>query len=98
MDEVSRCLESLAGTVVSFVFSAGEQHKNLDTVRELYETLIWNSFDRNDVLVALGGGVTGDLYRICSSHLSSRNPLCPDSHNPAFPGGFQHWRKDRRGF
>ena len=61
MDEVSRCLESLAGTVVSFVFSAGEQHKNLDTVRELYETLIRNSFDRNDLLVALGGGVTGDL-------------------------------------
>ena len=61
MDEVSRCLESLAGTVVSFVFSSGEQHKNLDTVRELYETLIRNSFDRNDMLVALGGGVTGDL-------------------------------------
>ena len=35
--------------------------KNLDTVRELYETLILAKFDRNDMLAALGGGVVGDL-------------------------------------
>ena len=46
---------------VSFTFTAGEASKNLDTVSELYEFLIEQSFDRNDVLLALGGGVTGDL-------------------------------------
>lgn len=46
---------------VSYTFPAGEASKNLDTVSELYEFLIENSFDRNDVLLALGGGVTGDL-------------------------------------
>lgn len=45
----------------SFVFPAGEEQKNLDTVRELYRFLILNQYDRNDVLVALGGGVVGDL-------------------------------------
>ncbi len=44
-----------------FVFPAGEEHKNLDTVRQLYEFLIQNHYDRGDVLAALGGGVVGDL-------------------------------------
>lgn len=47
--------------VVSFVFPAGEANKNLDTVKSLYETLIENRFDRGDLLMALGGGVVGDL-------------------------------------
>ena len=47
--------------VISYVFPAGEEHKTLDTVRKLYETLILARFDRNDYLVALGGGVVGDL-------------------------------------
>ena len=46
---------------VSYTFPAGEASKNLDTVAGLYEFLIEHSFDRNDVLLALGGGVTGDL-------------------------------------
>ena len=46
---------------VSYSFPAGEASKNLDTVAGLYEFLIEHSFDRNDVLLALGGGVTGDL-------------------------------------
>ena len=61
LDQVMSRYEALAKTVVSFVFPAGEQNKTLDTVRDLYEFLIKQSFDRNDVLVALGGGVTGDL-------------------------------------
>lgn len=44
-----------------FVFPAGEAHKNLDTVKSLYEFLILKKFDRSDMLIALGGGVTGDL-------------------------------------
>lgn len=42
-------------------FPAGEENKNLMTVQSIYEFLIMNSFDRNDVLIALGGGVVGDL-------------------------------------
>ncbi len=47
--------------VFSFVFEAGEESKNLDTVRKLYKFLIENEFDRKDILLALGGGVVGDL-------------------------------------
>lgn len=44
-----------------FTFEAGEHFKNTTTVSSLYEYLIQNHFDRKDVLIALGGGVVGDL-------------------------------------
>ena len=59
--EVLGLLEKEGFFCVSFTFPAGEASKNLDTVSKLYEFLIEHSFDRNDVLFALGGGVTGDL-------------------------------------
>ena len=60
-DTVCGLLEKEGFFCVSYTFPAGEASKNLDTVAGLYEFLIENSFDRNDVLLALGGGVTGDL-------------------------------------
>ena len=47
--------------IISFVFSEGEENKNLDTIKELYIELINEHFERNDILLALGGGVTGDM-------------------------------------
>ncbi len=46
--------------VVKYVFLSGEENKNLDTVRDIYEFLIKEGFDRKDMLLALGGGVVGD--------------------------------------
>lgn len=60
-DEVAELLNDRCSKVVRFVFPAGEEHKTLDTVKLLYRKLIENGFDRNDMLVALGGGVVGDL-------------------------------------
>ena len=61
LDEVRRLLSPVCRQVDSFVFPAGEEQKNLDTVRKLYQVLIQKEYDRNDMLAALGGGVTGDL-------------------------------------
>jgi 3-dehydroquinate synthase len=44
-----------------FSIPDGEYYKNLDIVRDLYSRLLENRFDRNSALVALGGGVIGDL-------------------------------------
>lgn len=44
-----------------FTFPAGEEHKTLDVISDLYEFLIQKHFDRSDILIALGGGVTGDM-------------------------------------
>ena len=61
LDEVTEILSGCCRGVTSYVFPAGEENKNLKTVQGAYEHLILNHYDRKDLLVALGGGVTGDL-------------------------------------
>jgi 3-dehydroquinate synthase len=61
LEEVKGILSSISDHVYSVTFTAGETSKNLDTVSHCYEKLILEGFDRNDVLIALGGGVVGDL-------------------------------------
>ena len=48
-------------TVSSFVFPAGEESKNGETYLKLLNFLAENSVTRSDLIVALGGGVVGDL-------------------------------------
>lgn len=59
--EVQSLLANAFETVIVYTFPAGEANKNLETVYGLYQTLIEAHFDRRDLLVALGGGVVGDL-------------------------------------
>jgi 3-dehydroquinate synthase len=39
----------------------GEKHKNLFTLNKIFDTLLAQNFDRTCTLVALGGGVVGDM-------------------------------------
>lgn len=61
MDAILLSVKDNCKKAVQFVFPEGEQSKNLDVVRQLYEYLIQEQFDRKDLLIALGGGVVGDL-------------------------------------
>ncbi len=61
LKDVLNALQVPGFTVTSFTIPAGEAHKNLDEIRKLYVHLIEQEFDRKDVLIALGGGVTGDM-------------------------------------
>ncbi len=61
LEEVRELIEPHCMEYTSFVFKEGEASKNLNTVKDLYEHLILARFDRNDLLIALGGGVVGDL-------------------------------------
>lgn len=46
---------------LSFVFTPGEAHKTLETVQRILEFLADRHFSRSDMLIALGGGITGDI-------------------------------------
>ena len=61
LNEVKSVLEEKFNQVFEFVIPAGEQNKTLDNIKKLYEHLILNHFDRKDCLIALGGGVIGDM-------------------------------------
>lgn len=45
----------------------GEENKSLDSVNKCYEFLIENKYDRKDVIIALGGGICGDLAGFVSA-------------------------------
>ena len=58
------CMEELSGIgteVSSHTVRAGEKSKTLDTVVEIYKKLFSLRPDRNSTIVALGGGVVGDI-------------------------------------
>ncbi|MBR3767335.1 MAG: 3-dehydroquinate synthase [Clostridia bacterium] len=60
-DFLSKELKNEGYNVLTFVFPAGEESKNTDTLVELWEFLAKNHVTRSDSLIALGGGVVGDL-------------------------------------
>ena len=48
-------------TAVKFVTSQGEDSKSFLTFEKLCKTMLENGFTRTDAVVAVGGGVVGDL-------------------------------------
>ncbi len=54
-------LEQAGYQTCKFVFPNGEASKNLATVEQAYGFLSENAITRSDVIIALGGGVVGDL-------------------------------------
>ena len=57
----SESLKASGFEVSSFVFPAGEEQKNSHTYLELLNFLAENQLTRSDCLIALGGGVVGDM-------------------------------------
>jgi 3-dehydroquinate synthase len=55
-------LEQLkAYEVAQVILPDGEQHKSLDVLNQIFDVLLANKFGRNATLIALGGGVIGDM-------------------------------------
>ncbi|OGN91162.1 MAG: 3-dehydroquinate synthase [Chloroflexi bacterium RBG_13_48_17] len=59
--KVRKALEKAGFAVNSCVVPAGEASKNINQATEIYDYLIEQRVERNDVIVALGGGMIGDL-------------------------------------
>lgn len=59
--EIKDLLQGICKELSFYVFSAGEEHKTLETVTDIYRFLIEKKITRKDMLIALGGGVVGDI-------------------------------------
>ena len=66
-DKTVKSLEMSGFTVVKFVIPNGETSKSHDQLIALYNFLSENDITRTDFLVALGGGVVGDLTGYCAA-------------------------------
>lgn len=65
--QVQSSLEDAGYEVSLHVFEAGEAHKNLSTVETLVNEMVAAGHDRSSFVVALGGGVAGDMAGFIAS-------------------------------
>ena len=60
-EEYAMTIASQCTEAVVFVFEQGEKSKTMDTYSAILQMLTENTFTRNDCIVAVGGGVVGDM-------------------------------------
>lgn len=67
LERVMKSLESSGFSVFSVVFPHGEGSKNMSVLAELLEKFAESGLTRADAVIALGGGVTGDMAGFAAS-------------------------------
>ena len=60
-DKVATSLDNAGYKTIHYVFNAGEENKNAATYLSILNFLAENKITRSDMLIALGGGVVGDI-------------------------------------
>ncbi|MBQ6934592.1 MAG: 3-dehydroquinate synthase [Clostridia bacterium] len=66
-EKVKNQLSAMAKSVCVYTFAPGEDAKNIENLYNILEFLAENELKREDVVVTLGGGVTGDLGGFAAS-------------------------------
>lgn len=66
-DLVLSAIRDVGIEVVKYVIEPGEASKSINVAMDIYKFLLENGMGRKDMLVALGGGVIGDLVGYCAA-------------------------------
>lgn len=61
LDKLTASLEEAGKQVISIVLPDGEKEKNWESLMKIFDFLMENKCDRKTTLIALGGGVIGDM-------------------------------------
>ena len=61
LDSLARALETVGVAMTPIVLPDGEAHKNWESLNLIFDALLASRCDRSTTIVALGGGVIGDL-------------------------------------
>ena len=72
---VAECLSSPGKSVEKIIIPDGEQFKSQETLTSIYDQLITKRADRSTTIVALGGGVVGDLAGFAAATYQRGIPL-----------------------
>ena len=59
--------QAVGSEAKSIVIPAGEEHKNLEIVSRLWKSFLEHGLDRKSTVIALGGGVIGDMAGFAAS-------------------------------
>jgi shikimate kinase/3-dehydroquinate synthase len=60
-EQAKKAIERVGFPVIYYIVPPGEPSKNISQAIKIYDFLVSNHIERNDVIVSLGGGVVGDL-------------------------------------
>lgn len=61
LDKIKALMNNEFTEVASYIFPAGEISKNINTICDFYKFFVEKQLDRKSFLIALGGGVVGDM-------------------------------------
>jgi 3-dehydroquinate synthase len=61
LDKCSKVLAEAGANLSSASFTAGESSKHIGTLEKLYSAAVDNGLDRGSLIIALGGGIPGDV-------------------------------------
>ena len=61
LKKLSKSLIEAGVSVIEIILPDGEAYKNSETLNKIYDALLQNRCERSTTLIALGGGVIGDL-------------------------------------
>lgn len=67
LENLQQKLTSLGKQVISIVLPDGEEHKHWDSLNQIFTQLLEQQADRKTCLLALGGGVVGDMCGFAAS-------------------------------
>ena len=70
LKKIKKIITEKMRKVVVVEFIANEKSKNNKSVEELYDCLIKNNFGRDTLIIAVGGGITGDIVGFVASTFS----------------------------
>lgn len=61
LDKLTQTLQAAGVSAIPIILPDGEAYKNAETLNKIYDALLQNRCERSTTLIALGGGVIGDL-------------------------------------
>ncbi len=71
---------------VPIILPDGEEHKNWQTLNLIYDALLAHRCERGTPIIALGGGVVGDLTGFAAATYLRGVPFYSGSHHAPGPG------------
>ena len=83
LQRLTDMLEAAGKHCLAIVLADGEEEKNVDNLMRIFDALLENKCDRKTTLVALGGGVIGDMTGFAAATYMRGVPFVQIPHNPA---------------
>ena len=76
-------------------FNSSEKNKNQKSINEILSILLSKNFNRNDCVISIGGGITGDVSGFAASIFKRGLKLNSHTHDIISSSRFFYWWKDR---